>query len=455
MSARLIQFLRDLRDSYWFLPALMALGAALLSVLTLEIDARGKDLVQRVPWLFDSGSDGARAVLATIASSMIGIAGVTFSMTLVAVSFASGNFGPRLIGNFMRDRGNQVVLGTFISAFVYSLLILRRVRSEVNELTSFVPQVSVLTALALALLGVSVLIYFIHHIPESINVSRLTAEIGRQLTADVQRVFPAGVGQAGDAASTPRRLERFDPDRTGWIEADTCGYLQALNEDRLLELASQLDLLLGLQYRPGDFAVRGDRLLLFTPAKDGVSDELLACFAFGAERTVDQDVLYLADQLVEILARALSPGVNDPLTAIGCIDWMKSVLSEAVGREAPDAERHDPEGRLRLIAHPVRFARLLERLVGRSLEYVARDMNASLAMLEMLAAVGCRATDEGRQELIRSWSRRVVEVTRSKLPSVSEKAGLSERLETLDRLLDSSDLRSAKLDDQGWLGGTA
>lgn len=187
MHANFAKVFLDLRASYWFIPACMTLAAIILSMLMTWLDANyAANWMRDFQWLTASRTDGARSVLNVIAGSTIGVAGVTFSITIVAVSFASANFGPRLIANFMRDRGNQITLGTFIGTYVYCLMVLRTVRDASapnieNSFQAFVPHFSVLAALVLALSSVAVLIYFIHHVPESLNVENLAAKVGRQL----------------------------------------------------------------------------------------------------------------------------------------------------------------------------------------------------------------------------------------------------------------------------------
>lgn len=196
MDAKLIKVFLDLRASYWLIPACMVVVAIGLSALMPWLDANYEaDWIRSFEWLTAARTDGARSVLTVIAGSTIGVAGVTFSITIVAVSFASANFGPRLIANFMRDRGNQITLGTFIGTYVYCLLVLRTVRNASepdieNSFQAFVPHFSVLVALLLALSSVAVLIYFIHHVPETLNVENLVAKVGRQLRRGISELFP-------------------------------------------------------------------------------------------------------------------------------------------------------------------------------------------------------------------------------------------------------------------------
>lgn len=179
-----------LRHNYWFWPSAMTFGAVLLGLVLPYLDARlGSEWIESVGGIRAMGADGARAILTTLAGSTLGVVGVAFSVTIVAVSFASANYGPRLIGNFMGDRKNQIILGIFIATFVYCITVLSTVHAgtDVSGTTrdAFVPQLSILLALFLTLLAVGALITYIHHIPESLNIMNLTADVGAKLQRSV------------------------------------------------------------------------------------------------------------------------------------------------------------------------------------------------------------------------------------------------------------------------------
>ena len=207
MKATLLTFWEDVRSSYWFIPSLMALAAVLLSSGAIYLDGViGAGWMDEVAWLYANKPDGARALLSTISGSMITVAGVTFSITIASVAYATGQFGPRLLTNFMQDRGNQVTLGTFIATFLYCLLVLRTIRgadertggsAEVSGdfVGAFVPHAAILIALVLTLASVGVLIFFIHHVPDSIHISNVIAKIGRELNAKIDSLFPEMLGQ--------------------------------------------------------------------------------------------------------------------------------------------------------------------------------------------------------------------------------------------------------------------
>jgi len=364
MNARLIKLWNDLQSSYYFIPGLMAIGAIFLAMLTSHIDETWDyELANKLGWFYSNKADGARAILTTIAGSMMTVASVTFSITMVAVTSAAGQYGPRLIGNFMRDRANQITLGTFTSTFIYSLLILRVARTGdasgvENAVAEFVPNLSLLVAMGLTMASVGVMIFFIHHIPETLNVGNITGQVGRQLRKDIKDMFPEEIGEA----ELDSDVDESDYNNISAVKIKSVaeGYIQAVNETALMDWATENDAVIRLQYRPGDFAISGDPLMQVwkanAPLEDEAINKLLAGYALGQDRTAHQNILFLADELVEILARALSPGINDPFTAINCINWFQSALKTMMEVTPPSPYRRDDNGDVRIISYPVSFS---------------------------------------------------------------------------------------------------
>ncbi|MBY5988841.1 DUF2254 domain-containing protein [Roseovarius atlanticus] len=334
--ALLLKLAQDMRASYWFIPANMVLFAIVLAYGSEWLDHNAEILPFQFPEsLIDTQVEGARSTLSTIATSVIGVTGVMFSMTIVAVSFAAGNYGPRLIGNFMRNRGNQISLGILIATFVYALLILRAVQdpSETAEIEAFVPQFSMLLAMLGCIIAVFTMIYFVHHVPETINVGNITAGLGQRLESEIKAII-----DAEDARDKRREVTYPDRDPDHRITLNAAGYIRTLNYQQVEKLTDRDDWLLRIEQQPGDFVSS------FTPVMSVWSHEALSnddiaelrdCYALGTSKTEHQNVLFLVDELVEVLARALSPGVNDPFTAINCLNWMQNALSVA---------RHHGEG---------------------------------------------------------------------------------------------------------------
>ena len=391
MPPQLLKLIGNVRSSYWFVPTLMAIAALALGASIIYVDAEiGADWLSGVSWYQSNKPDGAQAVLSTIAGSAITVAGVVFSITIVSVSFAASQYGPRVLTHFMGDRGNQVTLGTFIATFLYCLIVLRTIRG--GDEGDFVPDLAIIVALLLALCSIAVLIFFIHHVPRSIHVNSVVADIGRQLIDALEERFPEFIGRPGSPpgaheAEVPASLRagalRPAPDVMA-ITSPGTGYIEAVDDGRLLEIAHRCGLVLRLQYQPGDYIHAGRSYALAWPREQVTAQavgQLRETFAVSTRRTPLQDTRFLVDELVEVGARALSPGVNDPFTAITCLDWLGAALSEAARRVLPSPYRLDDAGEVRVIAMPITFAGYVERALGQFRQYLATDKNACLHAL--------------------------------------------------------------------------
>lgn len=402
MKLSMIQFWQAVRASYWFVPSIMVVLSILLGALMVWLDSGPlANLFEDITWYQKSKPDGAREVLSSIASSAITVAGVAFSITIVAISFAANQYGPRILTNFMTDRVNQFTLGTFIATFVYCLMVLRTIYSGDTE---FVPQLAVAVAMMLGLASTGMLIFFIHHVPQSIHVNTVLASIGDELIHSIDKQFPARIGEASEQSQKDR--ERFARNADALfasggdsveIDCQKNGYLQAVDDDKILGVAREHDLVIRLEHSPGDFLYRGQVIFLASSAdkvRKDVRSQLRAAWSVGSRRTPTQDQMFLIDELIEIAARALSPGVNDPFTAITCMDWLTAAVAELARRQIPSPYRVDKEGKLRVIAPSDSFALYIHRGFGRLRPYAARDVIAATHMfgqLQILSGECCSA----------------------------------------------------------------
>ena len=380
-----------LQQNYWFWPAIMCLVALLLGILFPYLDMRlGAGWIDRVAFVRPTEVAGARAILTTLAAATLGVAGVAFSVTIVAVSFASANYGPRLIGNFMADKHNQIVLGIFVATFVYCITVLSTVHAGTefagNTLDAFVPQLSVLLALLLMLTAVGALIAYIHHIPESINIMNLTAGIGDKLDRAIARMMDAEDDRGPPDTDVEPWREAPPPANARVVRARSAGFLQQVDIKRLVAFAGEQRTQITLHRAPGDFLVMGEVIVSARACEEGdeaFADRIHACYTQGDNRTDVQDVFFLSDQLVEVLGRALSTGVNDPHTAMLCLDWLRVGLV-GFARRAPaqPAGRNDP-----LLYRRITFEDLLDRSFDRMRQYIAADRNATLHAFTVLQDV--------------------------------------------------------------------
>lgn len=392
MNAQLRKIWLDLKGSYWFIPTVLTLFAILLSVLTVWADRQGAaEWLFGTGWVATSSPDGARNQLGVIASAMISIASTVFAITIAAVAYASGNYGPRLLTNFMNDRGNQVSLGVFIATFVYALLILRVIRAEDTEIDQFIPQLSVFVATILVLFAVAVLVYFLHHIPASIRINNVLADIGRSLIEDLDTRFP-------DRFSGPEP-DGSPPGMPIWAEGS--GYVEIIDFGQLQEAAEEHDVTVSLAVRTGDFVHPGIALVEIAGGRtDEVEDAIRSAFALGASRTRSQDLEYLIDELVEIALRALSPGINDPFTAVSSLHWLGAAMTLLIGRDlrhGPEQEDYDPA---RVFPLCDGFGHFLQRSFGAVRTSVASSPMASVMFLQVMTPALRAAPSPQRRDAI-------------------------------------------------------
>lgn len=438
MNAKLLRLWDSLRASYWFIPTLLTLAAIGASQGVLALDRALYDADAGVmEWLHGAGEpEGARALLSTIAGSMITVAGVTFSILLVALSLASSQFGPRLLRGFLRDRGNQAVLGTFIATFVYCLLVLRHVPMDAG--TDRVPQLAVALALLLAMAGVAVLIYFIHHAAASIQASSVIDTAGAELDMAIRQTFPALEDDGGtDRAVDPDEALPADFDETSReIEARDSGYVQEIDTDRLRSLAVDHDLVIELRHGRGSFVVAGRPLARVAGSLDEETEQKISdALVFGSSRASTRDVERGVDQLAEVATRALSPGINDPFTAEQALRRLGQSVALMADRKLPTPAFEDDDGVCRLVVPMPAVPDLLRRAFDQPRHYGRSDPHVPLELLEILAAIGVRARQPGlRRELLRH-AEAVHRTATAALEEESDRARVADAFETAKAVL--------------------
>lgn len=397
------------RSSYWLFPVLMALVSGVAALALIELDRRfwigGTD---EIPWIGRVSASSARVVLSTIAGSMMTVTGVVFSITVVALTLASSQFGPRLLRTFFRDRGSQVALGTFLSTFFFSLLVLRAVENPER-----VPVVATAVAVIFAVVSLFVLIYFVHHVASSLQASSVIAAVAREIDEQLPVLFPSRIGEGAkqpidvDVNEVRRRLA----EEGIVIRSRRDGYVRIVNEAALLELSRRHDLCVELLIRPGGFVTAESpvlRILAAESLEERDMDALRECVLLGDVRTPVQDLGYLTGQLSEMAVRALSPGINDPSTAIACIDRLGSVVERLSGLDMPSAYRLDESGELRVIADPPSYAELVSNCFGAVRRYGAGDLEVALTLLDKLAIAANACQSRPRRRILREQAGEVL-----------------------------------------------
>jgi len=440
LKALLLKYWDRLRSSFWFVPAGMACLAMALAVGAVALDKSVADeWLQRLGWSYTGGAEGASLLLGTVAGSMIAIAGTVFSMTLVALSLASSQLGPRLLRNFMRDTANQVVLGTFVATFVYCLLVLRTIRRA--DEVAFVPHLAVSIGVLLAVVSIGVLIYFIHHVSVSIQADEVVARVGKELEDGIDRLFPGGLGKpvseisrAANAAELPAAFAR----EARPVGAADDGYLQLIDADALMALACQEDLLLRLERRPGHYLVKGQAMVMVWPGArvtEALVDKVNATFVLGNQRTAAQDVEFSFHQLVEIAVRALSPGINDPFTAIACVDRLASALCRLAQRDMPLPHRFDAHGRLRLVAPGSTFAGIVDMAFNQIRQSARSNPALAIRMLDAISQIAVHMHGAQDAACLQRHANMIVRGAREGVPEADDLLAVEERFQVAAQAL--------------------
>lgn len=421
VDSRFFKLVERVRTSFWAVPTLLALAAVVVARGAVAVDYRvtfGETAFDA--WLYQASPRDARALLATLAGSMITVAGVVFSITIVALSFASSHIGPRLLRNFMRDRGTQVVLGTFVASFLYSLVVMATIRGSAD--TNAVPRLAVSLGIVLATASFGFLIYFIHHVSTSIQVDHVVAAVRRELDATVDRMYPRERAHEGADEPTFDGCEHALP-------SVHSGYVQAVDYEHVAETAAKAGVRVRCSLRPGQFVVTGGELARADGAlSEKLTEHFCKAFVVGSQRTGFQDVEHSIRQLVEIALRALSPGVNDPFTAISCIDHLGAALARIGPRPTPAWSRWSHAGELRVESPAVTFEGAMDAAWNQLRQHGAAQPAVAIRLLESLARIAPHARDP---RSVTAHARLCARTAEREIAEEHDRAAVAERLQRL------------------------
>lgn len=354
---RLAAWWYRLRESFWFVPTLCLVAAFLLAQGMVALD-RTLPLDLSSPWfswVYGVGIDGSRAMLGAIGTSMLAVAATAFSITISVVVTASSTYGPRLVGNFMSDRGNQIVLGVFVSTFLYALLVLRTIRSESDGQDAFVPHLAVNVAVLLAVTDAALLVWFIHHIAASVRVETLARGVRRNFRAVVERMHPEDAVE-GVVWTKATGLTGHP------VTAEAVGYLVDIDFQKLCNLAAEYDVVFEVVPRVGDHILPHEPLVLVWPPEkaDDVAAAARRAAHIGDSRSEYQDIRFAEQQVLELAVRALSPGTNDPYTAVNAIEEVAMGITMAASRPNPGNTMLDDTSTVRVRYKTVRVDEIVD-----------------------------------------------------------------------------------------------
>jgi uncharacterized membrane protein len=335
-----------LRGALWVLPTASVLCSLAAGAMLAAVEVGERSWLG--PLLFQGTAADARDLLIVVSATMITVTGLVFTLTVVALQIASTQFSPRLLRNFMRDRGNQVVLSIFVSTFAYATAGLHTVGARAGGQAEFVPRLAVSGSLFLALLSLAALVYFIHHIARSIQIDTIMAGVERETLAVIDDTYPDRFQDAGAEERAPD-----PPVQAVAVAARRSGYLQAVDLDGLLAVALEHGLVLRLAAAVGDHVIAGTPLAWAWPAAadgrrpqpEGLVDPLDRVVQIGMERTMLQDVAFGIRQLADIANKALSPAVNDPYTGVQSLQHLSVVVPPWPAAGSATTSAATPPGR--------------------------------------------------------------------------------------------------------------
>lgn len=431
-----------LRTQLWPIPTLAVSVALLLGFglpeLDASVDAQLSGLARS--WLFGGDADAARSLLAAIASSLITVTALTFSLTVVTLQLASSQFSPRLLRTFTRDEFVQVTLALFLATFTYALTVLRAVRGgEGGSDTEAVPKIAVSVAFVLAVASVLGLVLFLAHLTEQIRVETMLRNVHRDASKTMRTVLSKRGERAPD--HTDASPDRPTDDIT--LVAEDSGFLTAIDRDALVAVAREEDAVLAIDVYPGTYMVGGTPIgvvsrlhheRLDDEAAQRVAERVWGCMHTGFERTSAQDVGYGLRQLTDVANKALSPGINDPTTAIHALGHISTFLCELSEHHLGPETWRDEEDRVRVLAHRPDFATYVDLGISQPRRFGASDPQVLEKIFQVLLDLSHRVQHDQRPVVL-DQLRRLQATTDAQPFDPAERAGLAIYGERVERSL--------------------
>ena len=419
-----------MRTNFWLVPTMEVFAAVLLFVTTLAVDRAAYHGTFALPGWVEAGSaDTAREILLAVAAAIMTVIGINFSVTIVTLTLASTQFGPRMLRNFIRDRGTQLTLGTFVATAVYCVLVLLAIGPAEHGV--FVPHFSVSVVFLLVLLDLAVLIYFLHHIAIQIQLPFVIASIANDLQRYLRVKKPdirMATANEPDSDEVAALIDTINSSGAK-LRTPRGGYLQAIRYDMLVRAATAADAVVYLPYRPGNFLVEDSELAAVWPPEAAVrmTRRLKRAQITGPVRTLAQDPAFGIDQLVEIAIRALSPAVNDTFTALTCVDWLGNTLCRLTKVWRPAQVYRDRSGAIRVICEPVSYQNLVRRSFDK-VRQASRGMPALLMrQLEALAAIMEQTTDLDQARALMDEATMIQRANLESVPEESDRVAVEAR----------------------------
>lgn len=432
MNNKLAPLIEKIQASFWFVPSLMIVVSFIVAAVTIYTDTVNSP--NNEAFLYATDVNAVRSLLSTIAAAMITVTSIAFSITIVVLTLASSQFGPRLMRNFMMDKGTQVVLGTFISTFLFCIVIFCAI--SFKEPYVFQPGVTVAVAIAMTCFSVCMLIYFIHHVATSIQADVVIDDVYCELQHNIAKLFPLA---SSDDAVKPETLLAQGLGKVQEIPvcAPFSGYLQLVDKESLLKLADESHCVIELHFSAGDFIVEKTMIATVHASNqttqninEGISDRIIDHMIYGSCRTPVQDPEFAVHQLVEIALRALSPGINDPYTAITCIDKLNAVLCRLTTKVFPETEVL-VDGVLRLVCKPLMFTDIATAAFDQIRQQSVNNLAVTIKIVDALHILLGQSTTDEQHDFVLTQTKMIIQQQAKQCMSDHDRGELMQRIEKI------------------------
>ena len=439
-SNKLLKAYDAVRTSFWFVPSIIILATLLLCLALIWVDNQYH--FNAIPWLnylYQLEGGIARSLLTTIAGSVMTVVSITFSITMVALTNASSQFGPRLIRNFMNDSSTQMVLGSFISIFVYCLVL----AGATDDFASgeYLPGLTFAGAIVLTMMGILLLIYFIHHVAVNLQADNIIDKVSNELETNIANIFNERKNEEQSHASHSEVLDNLDTSAIK-IKSTTSGYVQAVNYPALIQLMTNHDSYLNILVTPGDFVVNGMTIMQCSNSDLTTSecDELISYITFGAKRTPLQDAEFAILQLVELALRALSPSINDPYSAIACIDKLTATICNLTHKRFPEGISCDNDDQPRVVFKTATFSGIANSAYDQIRQHSNNNLAVQLRLLEALTHIAEQAKVSEHWSVIEQQKSMLEHELQQRVFIGHDLAEINERLNKLNTLIATQEL---------------
>lgn len=424
-----------MRTSFWFVPTLLALGSLLLAWTTFVFERRLKLSAAEAPWFLYVGDPAdAQNVLATLLASMITMASLVFSITMVVLSLAASQFGPRLIRNFMDHLQTQVVLGAFVMTIIYCLLALPAI--EAREAEGRLPYVSVSIALALTIVSVVLLVLFIDALARSIVSETLIERVGHDLDRLLDEYEPLA---AHDPEPAPAQQASADiREGAAHFGPNAAGYVQAIEFDTIVEVAEKADVMVVLYFRAGHYVVPGAPEMAVYPKErftEELADHIRRAIVTGVHRTPIQDADFSIRHLDEVAVRALSPGINDPYTAVAVIDRLSASMAKLMSLALPSGICRDRHGKVRVLATDTSYEGLLGAAFNQIRQHGAGLPIVVLHLLEAIERIAHHVVLPSQHSALRAQASAVMEAAHVRITGAFDRQSIEARYALVEKAL--------------------